>query len=217
MIRYVVWDWNGTLLDDVDGSVRVLNGLLDRRGLQPVTRDDYRAQFGFPVRPFYQALGFDVSEAAFAALSSEFIATYREILAGVALHEGALEVLTQVGRLVEGQLVVSAMEHNLLGRMLIDYGVAAHLHGHHGTADLQAGSKVEIGLAAVRALGVEPDDILLVGDTTHDHEVAEAIGCRCALLAAGHQEASRLARTGRPVLHSLSDVLPLIQAAAAAR
>ncbi len=217
MIKYVVWDWNGTLLDDVDGCVRVLNQLLERRALAPLTREHYRARFGFPIRPFYEALGFDVSQQAFAALADEFIAAYRSILHEVSLHNRALEVVASLAPLVRGQVVVSAMEHSLLGTMLADYGVLAHLQAHHGTENVQAGSKVQIGLAAVAALGARPEDILLVGDTAHDHELAQAIGCQCVLLSLGHQDVSRLERTGRPVLLSLDEVVALVQAADAAR
>ena len=34
MIRHVVWDWNGTLLDDVEHAIVALNGLLDERGIE---------------------------------------------------------------------------------------------------------------------------------------------------------------------------------------
>lgn len=217
MIRYVAWDWNGTLLDDVDGCVHVLNRMLGQRGLGSMTRDTYRERFGFPVRPFYETLGFDCSPGAFAALSEEFIAAYRGLRAEVSLHEGALDVLARLGRCVQGQLVVSAMEHSLLGLMLADYGVLPHLQTHRGTRDLQAGSKVEIGVAALSALSAAADEIVFVGDTEHDHEVAEAAGCQCVLLSQGHQNERRLRLTGRPVLSTLAGVVSWVEAQSAAR
>ena len=198
-IRHVIWDWNGTLLNDVDGCVDVLNGLLKRRGLPDVTRELYRQRFGFPVRPFYEHLGFDVSEVAFEALSHEFIGAYKSVLHQVRLHADALEVIAELNTCLDGQLVVSAMEHNMLGLMLQDYGVMPLLSGHQGTPNMQAGSKVDVGVAKVRAMGLQAEELLLVGDTEHDLELARALGCACVLHAGGHQTHERLALTGCPV------------------
>jgi phosphoglycolate phosphatase len=211
MIRHIIWDWNGTLLDDVDSCVDVLNGMLQRRGLPAVTRKYYKERFGFPVKPFYEGLGFDVSEAAFLALSNEFIAQYKSVLAGVDLHDGALDVIASLGDLLEGQVVVSAMEHSLLGTMLKDYGVMPHLRTHQGTKDLQAGSKVDVGVALVRTLDLNPREVLLIGDTAHDLELAEAIGCACALHVGGHQARERLQATGCDIVDDLQSVVTLVK------
>ena len=54
---HIVWDWNGTLLDDVDAGIGALNRMLADRGLPAITRDFYRARFRFPVRPLYFEIG----------------------------------------------------------------------------------------------------------------------------------------------------------------
>ena len=190
MIRYVIWDWNGTLLDDVDSCVDVLNDLLQRRGLQQVSRGYCRERFGFPVRPFYEGLGFDVSDQAFVDLSTEFIAAYKQALARVGLHQGALDVMKSLGGMLDGQLVVSAME---------------------GTSNLQAGSKVQVGVEVVQALRLDPHQVLLVGDTEHDLELAKAIGCHCVLHVGGHQTRERLQATGYPVVDDLHSVVKLVK------
>ena len=59
---YIIWDWNGTLIDDVSAAVNALNRMLSIRGVAPVTRDFYRAHFGFPVRPFYAVVGLDLEK-----------------------------------------------------------------------------------------------------------------------------------------------------------
>ena len=211
MIRYVIWDWNGTLLDDVDSCVDVLNEMLLRRGLQQVSRMHYRERFGFPVRSFYQGLGFDVSEQAFVDLSTEFIASYKQVLVRVGLHAGALDVMKRLGGVLDGQLVVSAMEHNMLGRMLSDYGVLPHLRAHQGTINMQASSKVQVGVEVVQALRLDPQQVLLVGDTEHDLELAEALGCHCVLHVGGHQTRERLQATGCPVVDDLHSVVQLVE------
>ncbi|MDX2020411.1 MAG: HAD hydrolase-like protein [Deltaproteobacteria bacterium] len=210
-IRHVIWDWNGTLLDDVDVCVSVLNDLLKVRGLPNVTRDLYKRRFGFPVRPFYADLGFDVSEGAFEDLSHEFIGAYKIALHAVQLHKGALDVMADLADHLDGQFVISAMEHNMLGLMLNDYGVMPLLRDHQGTSNLQAGSKVEVGVTKMQALGLRGEELLLVGDTEHDLELARALGCACVLHAGGHQSRERLALTGCPVVDDLEGVLSVVR------
>ena len=58
-------------------------------------------------------------------------------------------------------------------------------------------------------LGVHGEEILLVGDTTHDFQLAETMGVDCILIATGHHPIAKLERTGVRVLNTLSDVVPL--------
>ena len=53
----ILWDWNGTLLDDTDACVASLNLMLERRGVKPITLEFYRREFAFPVRSFYEKIG----------------------------------------------------------------------------------------------------------------------------------------------------------------
>lgn len=204
-IRHVIWDWNGTLLDDVDASVTILAGLLAERGLPPVSRDEYRRRFGFPVQAFYEGVGFDFSQEPFAELSRVFIARYRA--AALQLFPTAPRTLAAVEARGIGQLVVSAMQTDLLGAMLTEHGIARHFSHVRGRDDLSAESKVDLGLATVRELDLPVRETLLVGDTLHDHEVGRAIGCRVVLFAHGHQEHDRLAATGAPVVTALPQIL----------
>jgi len=73
-----------------------------------------------------------------------------------------------------------------------------------GLGDIYAHSKVELGLDFLRRRGCDPQRALMVGDTVHDWEVAQAMGVRCVLCAAGHQPAEKLRATGAPVIPDLS-------------
>ena len=48
--KHVIWDWNGTLLDDAVLCVEVMNVVLARRKLPPLTAERYADRFRFPVR-----------------------------------------------------------------------------------------------------------------------------------------------------------------------
>ncbi len=58
----LIWDWNGTLLDDVTLCNDCLNQLLEAHGYpQRYDRAGYRELFGFPIEDYYRCAGFDFS------------------------------------------------------------------------------------------------------------------------------------------------------------
>jgi phosphoglycolate phosphatase len=215
-IRHVIWDFNGTLLDDVDCCVGTLNTLLADRALAPISRAQYLAGFGFPVRDFYLGLGFDFEREAFDAVSASFIARYSARLHEAAAHSGAHAALDSLRQRAVPQSVVSAMELTLLRSLLARYGLAEYMTHVRGLDHLNATSKIDIGLALLAELRVAPREVVLVGDTLHDRELAEAIGCHCLLFARGHQSRERLASPGVTLIESLSEVAPFIDALGAA-
>jgi phosphoglycolate phosphatase len=206
MVRTVIWDWNGTLLDDVDCCVSTLNALRLRRRMATLDREEYRRRFGFPVRAFYEEIGFDFVAEDFAALSRDFIAEYRSRAAEMQVAPGARETLQRLGDRGIRHIVVSAMEARLLADMLDGHGLKPLLASHHGRPDHSAGSKVQLGADAVRQLALDPAAVVVVGDTLHDHELAQAIGCRAVLYAGGHQTRERLSVAGAPVIDRLSQL-----------
>lgn len=211
MVRRIIWDWNGTLLDDVDCCVATLNVLRGRRQLAAVSREDYRRQFGFPVRAFYEQIGFAfATDDDFAQLSQHFIAEYCGRETEMRVTASAPGTLARLAARGVSHMVVSAMEHRLLGEMLAAHQLMPHLGGYHGRPDHSAGSKVEIGAAAVRALGPDAGGLLVVGDTLHDLELARAIGAEAVLYAGGHQSRERLEGFGAPVIDDLAELEHLL-------
>jgi phosphoglycolate phosphatase len=206
VVTHVVWDWNGTLLDDVTACLDALNSLLVERRLPALDRASYRARFGFPVRDFYSGLGFDFVAEDFLALSREFLARYRARLAPTGLQRGALETMADLGARGLGQVVLSAMEVGLLGTMLAEYRVRPHLADFFGLPDEQSSSKTARGVEMMRELALHPAQVVIVGDTLHDVETARAIGCRCVLFSGGHQSRDRFPHDEVTVIDDLGDL-----------
>ncbi len=192
MIRHLLWDWNGTLLDDVEACVGAINRMLDRRHLPCIDTPTYRQIFDFPVISYYAQLGFDLSAEDWNAVAIEFHEHYGELARTAPLRDGVAEVLETLGRLVDGMSVLSACEQTILERMLAERGIRDHFVHVSGLDNLHAASKLENGRRLLGALDLPPDEIMLIGDTNHDHEVAAELGIGCLLLAGGHQAESRL-------------------------
>lgn len=190
--RHIVWDWNGTLLDDLDYSIGVMNNLLQPRGLPLLDRARYHAVFDFPVRDYYYRLGFDPVADPFEKLSVEFITAYDAHRWDCPLQPGVTDLLPAVSRLGATQSILSAYRHATLCEIVDHFGLTPHFQRLIGLDNIYAHSKADLGLAWIRELALPPGEVLLVGDTLHDLEVAGHMGVDCVLVAAGHHPAARL-------------------------
>ena len=200
----ILWDWNGTLLDDAAWCVEVTNRMLARRGLPRMSLEKYRRVFSFPVEDYYRKIGFDLEAESFADLSVEFIGLYGGKERNYTLHRGvpaALDLMDAKGVL---QAVLSASEQGNLEAQMAEFGLADRFAAVLGIGDIYARSKLERGRCFLAQLG--RPRCLLIGDTTHDREVAQALGADCLLLAHGHQCREVLAGAGAPVLENLAEL-----------
>lgn len=206
--RHIIWDWNGTLLNDTWLCVEVLNGLLARRQKAPISEDTYRQNFGFPVVKFYDYLGFDTDTDNFDKVSHEFIGDYEaRWLEETALHPETSGILSQLTELGLTHSVLSAAKQEALEIGIQHFGIHPHFTGLIGTDNIYAEGKVGQGKHWIEQLDWQPEEVVLIGDTLHDFEVAKAIGTDCILMAHGHHTAERLTATGSPVVHSLQELI----------
>jgi phosphoglycolate phosphatase len=204
--RHIIWDWNGTLLDDAPICVQVLNQVLARHGKLPTTLALYRAQFGFPVEDYYQQLGFNFSVESYDVVADDYIEIYRQRQVDCSLHDGVPEVLDLCLRAGLTQSILSAYQQDLLTEVVRHFGLSSFFVQLAGRKDYFAASKVAEGQRLIRDLGLEPSQILLVGDTLHDHQVAQTLGIDCLLIGRGHQNPDRLRLCGTPILNSIRQV-----------
>jgi len=211
-IRHIIWDWNGTLLDDTQAGLNAVNAMLATRDLPVLTLTAYRDVFGFPVRDFYRTIGFRLEAENWDAMAREF---HDLFLADTTLHlhHHAVQALESLAEAGIGQSVLSASKQSILDAMLSEYGVSRFFSCACGVDNLYGHSKIELGHALLARLGISPSSVLMVGDSLHDHEVSAALGTRCLLIAQGHQSFARLAKTGAPVLNDLSELTAWMQTA----
>ncbi|MDD3180678.1 MAG: HAD family hydrolase [Opitutaceae bacterium] len=207
--RHIIWDWNGTILDDLDLCVDVMNGLLRRRGLPPMDMARYHALFDFPVRSYYERLGFDFSRDSFEDLSIEFISAYDARSRECRLHNSAGAVLAAIQAAGVTQSVLSAHRQETLRDTISHFGLASFFIRLTGLDNIYAHGKTELGRAWVAELGLPGEEVLMIGDTLHDLDVAQEMGVDCVLVAIGHHPEQKLRRRTDRVLSSLA-ALPTV-------
>ena len=203
--RHIVWDWNGTLQDDVQAAVNGINRLLAQRGLPTVDVARHRRVFAFPVRDYYTALGFELEKEDWHRLSHDFIEAFTQD-ASRALFRGALPALETLHARGVAMSILSASEQTLLEAALAQHGIRRFFAEVRGLDNHGAASKLDLAKILFASIGGPYDDVWIVGDTMHDKEVADAAGCNCLLLAGGYQSRERLLACGCPVLDSVAEV-----------
>ena len=202
----VIWDFNGTLIDDVDLVVRTVNAQLTKRGLPRLTVERYRDVFGFPVADYYRRIGLNPDAEPMSELSAEFFEAYTPGLPSCPLHDGARRTLAAFRDAGVRQFVLSAMEERMLSATIEHLEIDGFFTAVCGLSHLEGDSKVERGRELLASFAIRPDSAILIGDTDHDAEVAQALGIPVALIAGGHQSAAKLRATGFPVYASFSDL-----------
>ncbi|MBN2163564.1 MAG: HAD family hydrolase [Pontiellaceae bacterium] len=204
--KHVIWDWNGTLWDDTWLCVEINNHMLQRRGLPEITPEIYRDKLCFPVDRYYCQLGFDYSLDPYRILAEEFIEEYTRRRFECELQSGARELIQGLQSRRIPQAVLSAYQHDTLLQAVEYFQLTAFFDDVIGLNDIYAAGKVENGRKYIAGLSMNPVDVVFIGDTLHDFEVAEAMGVSCILVSNGHNSRSRLESSGAPVVDSLAEV-----------
>ena len=211
-MNYILWDWNGTLLDDTQAALDTLNIMLARRGGNPIAMDFYRDHFAFPVKPFYEAIGVRLGDEDWDALARE----YHDLYAAQPkrLNFEAFAALERVKAAGVRQSVISALRQDLLDAATTFYGVAPYMEHVYGVDNLDGLSKIDRArelLARVTSSVAEGERsslrVTLIGDALHDKEVSDALGVRCILCGQGSHAAWRLrqvAPTGDTLMEAVS-------------
>lgn len=206
---HIIWDFNGTIIDDVATGIESTNTLLKRRGLPTIdTIEFYHSVFGFPITDYYLKLGFDFEKESYDDIAVEWTVENVENIKKAPLHNGIKEALEYFKNAGVAQLILSASKKDLLCAHLKDLGIENYFDPVLGLDNIHAASKVFLG---TQWLEQNPNAVpLMLGDTVHDAEVAEKIGCDCILIAKGHQSKATLASTKKAVFDDIASVLKAI-------
>jgi phosphoglycolate phosphatase len=202
--RHLIWDFNGTLLNDVELCRGIVNGMLARRGLAPMDRERYRSIMGFPVIDYYRKAGFDMDKEPYENLAVEYMEEYRARWRECALYPGVLEALADE-RFIHSLLSASWVA-DLLPQLAF-FGLSDAFVLVTGTRDHLAHGKLAQGRCHIETLGVPPGRVTMVGDSLHDAQIARELGCQGLLLCHGHQSKTRLESSGWPVFDDIGRMM----------
>jgi phosphoglycolate phosphatase len=186
MNKIVIWDWNGTLLNDVTINHMILNSMLQKRDLKQIDLSTYKKLFRMPIIEFYYDLGFIFKTETFAEVADEYFEMYKSAFFQMSLSLGVIDVLTGIQRKNVKQYIVSAMKEPDLLDQVKEKGIFTYFEEIVGLDNVHAISKKQRAIEFVDSFSDKPQ-ILFIGDMDHDYEVAQALGAQCILYSKGHQ------------------------------
>lgn len=207
--KLIIWDWNGTLLNDIDACIISMNVMLERRNMKLLDKAMYRKMFTFPVQDYYKSIGFDFLQESFEKLSIEYINLYKKYSIYASLQQGVFNALEQFKNKGFQQMILSASEQKALEKQVNQHQLDVYFDDLVGLNNIYAKSKRDNAIHYLHKTNIPPEDSLLIGDTYHDYEVAEAIGCDCLLVNNGHQDLSQYHLNSDIIFQSLADAMKI--------
>jgi phosphoglycolate phosphatase-like HAD superfamily hydrolase len=211
-VAHLVWDWNGTLLDDITQVVAATNVSLATVGGPAVTVDEHRREFRRPISSYYEfVLGRTLRHGEFEALDRAFHEEYRARQADFRL---AVDAWDAIAAWPETQSLLSMFFHHELVPVVSGLGLEPHLSRVDGLRDtLGGGPKAPHLRAHLDALGVSSATCVLIGDSVDDAHAATDVGAAVVLYAGGFTDEARLRGTGHPVATTLLEAVVMARAA----
>jgi phosphoglycolate phosphatase len=205
--KHVIWDWNGTLLNDTALSVDLINEVLISKNLNPLTLEDYRLIFNFPVKDYYAKAGFDFTKYSFEVVGKQWMDEYERRKRDVTLFDGTKDVLSYIKSSGIGQSILSAYSYHTLVEIVDFHSLGQYFQYITGLDHIYATSKLEIGKELIAKLNCSKDEMVLIGDTIHDYDVANDLGIKSILIANGHQSRERLLACNVPILNDIREII----------
>ena len=207
-VRHVVWDWNGTLVDDHLAVVAAINDALATVRLGPIDSEVFRTHFTRPVERFYeQVAGRPIQPGEWRALDEAYHRSYAAAVDRLRLAPDARAALAAAEAAGLSQSLLSMWRHQDLVALVERLGIGGWFVRVDGLRVPGGGGKAEHLVAHLAALEVDPAAALLVGDTLDDLAAARAVGARCVLYDGGSHHRAALEATGVPVVDTLTDAL----------
>ncbi|WP_229400410.1 HAD family hydrolase [Micromonospora okii] len=208
---HLVWDWNGTLLNDLSLVVAATNAAFASVGGPSVSADEHRVRFRRPIADYYaEVLGRAVDDEAFGELDRIFHDAYRGGLTTCALADDATAAMTAWPGT---QSLLSMWFHDELVPTVRTYGLTGRFARVDGLrAEVGGGRKAESLVRHLAGLGVDGREVVLIGDSIDDADAALSVGGRAVLYTGGFTDAVRLRASGHPVADTLGEAVALAAA-----
>ncbi|MEV0233179.1 HAD hydrolase-like protein [Nonomuraea sp. NPDC050786] len=202
MTTHIIWDWNGTLFHDIDAVVGATNEVFKPYALPVLTADGFRAVYTRPIWVAYERLlGRPLAEGEWQLLDDGFHEHYFRLSEVCGLAADAELVLTGW---TGTQSLCSMAPHAHLVPKVESFGITRHFTRIDGLLGTTGGEKAAHMVAHIESIGVDPREILVIGDSVDDGLAAKHVGARAVLYTGGMTTRADLESTGLPVVDTLS-------------
>lgn len=184
--KNIIWDYNGTIVDDVQLAVDAENLVLKSYGKEPITLEYYLKECEMPILNFYNKI-FNMADYDFSEIAAKFMDNYKLLSDRLQVFPEVRETIHYLSEKGYNQAVISGFERDVLNSSLKSYGLDGYFTFMSGSDDIDCGDKSERAVKMAEKYGLNPTETLFIGDMYHDYETAEKVGADCILIAKGHQ------------------------------
>lgn len=199
--KNIIWDYNGTIVDDAKLAVDAENMVLASYGKAPITLDFYLDECEMPILNFYNKI-FEMKNYDFAEISERFMQSYELLFPQAEVFPEVRQMLAYIDGKGLNQAVISGFEGSRLRKSLNSFGLYGYFDFVSGSDDIGCGDKSERAFQMLKKHKLNPKETLFIGDMYHDYETAKYVGADCVLIAKGHQGARVLKSYGITVLEN---------------
>ena len=207
--KNIIWDWNGTILNDAPVAFEATNILLERYGYPKITLEYYRDNVDTPIVNFYSKI-FDLNRHDMEMLDDEWGVLYNQLSDKIELHADVEEMLSAFANNNLNQIILSAFKTNEITKYARKFSIENYFDDILGTQNIVMESKTIRGRRYMQKHGFAPKQTLYIGDTVHDYNTARDLGVDCILFSGGQQSPKLLKQCGVPVFDDFNNGKNLI-------
>ncbi len=209
-IEYIFFDFNGTIIDDMDLCLGLLNELLKTQNKGPVSMDEYTHIFTFPIKEYYKRAGLDFNIESYESMANRFIDKYKKGFLSCSLYPDTIETLEYLKSKGIKLICLSATEINMLKMQLNFFEIADYFDYILGIGDIYAKSKEDVAVDFMNSHNIDKSKAILIGDTLHDYECATKMGIEAVLTYSGHQAVDVLEESGSTIIKNIAVLKELL-------
>ena len=183
-------------MNDTSLCTQILNDSLRKRNIPEITVQQYKEKFLFPIKTFYESIGFDFDKEPFDNPNNEFNTDFVNQFKSLALQPFAKDTIKKFSEQKIVQTILSASRDDRLKQQVNFFDLTQYLQHVIGTKDLYAHGKEYEGEELLLTLDIPTSETIIIGDTLLDFNVAQYLKIDCALVSHGHNDMKRLNETG---------------------
>lgn len=204
MIKHIFLDFNGTLLDDLDLCLDLLNWHLKGQNKKLVNKDEYKEIFTFPIIDYYKKAGLDFNIESFDSLAHKFMDRYVAEYKECKIFDGVFDTLKYLKNKGYKLYILSASKKSILDMQCDYFGLTKYFDYLIGINNIYASSKEEIAINFIKDNNIDPATAIFIGDTLHDNEVALKANVKCYLVSCGHQSYNVLKKANVKIIDNIN-------------
>jgi phosphoglycolate phosphatase len=204
--KYIVFDFNGTIIDDVQLCLDLLNEMLEVEHLPLVSYSRYKEIFTFPIIEYYKKAGFTFENRSFKEMSEWFVKKYQPASYKCNLYPNIREEIASLKERGYKVILLSASQIDNLKEQTDRFNITSLFDKILGIDNIEAKSKLEIAKKYFEKENINMKECLFIGDSTHDYEVGHTLGGDVLLVTYGHQSKEVLSSCNVPLIDSILEV-----------